>query len=319
MKTLYITHENIVLHRIYEHLSVVKFDKKIETIPLVNVKTIILFTSCQITSHALSLIFEKNIDIIYISKSGKIKSRMLSASGGDAILRLAQHQAFLCRERKLEIAKQIVSAKIINQKKLILKYKNYYSLENFSGIIKNMEKLSQRVKISDKIDEIMGLEGVSAKFYWTCYKELIINKKFTRRDYRPAPDIINSALNLGYAFLVNEISICLYAEKFDLEIGFLHSILYGRNSLVLDMIEEFRTAFVDAWILKLFNLKTLNENDFKGKEEGFYFTEEGFKKFIDLYHKHLSDGDWRRIFQGQVQIFKESLLNNALYQPYLWN
>ena len=44
--------------------------------------------------------------------------------------------------------------------------------------------------------------------------------------------------------------------------GFLHSIDYGRFSLVLDLMEEFRPIIVDTLTLSLFNLKILKKDDF---------------------------------------------------------
>jgi len=44
--------------------------------------------------------------------------------------------------------------------------------------------------------------------------------------------------------------------------GFLHSIDYGRYSLVLDLMEEFRTIVADTLTLSLFNLKILQKDDF---------------------------------------------------------
>lgn len=100
MKTIYIEHNDIVIHRNSEHLILTQYGKKIESIPLINVQAIVLFNSSQITTPALELLFNKNIDVIYISRSGKIRSRIISASGGGAIIRLAQHQAFLDKERR---------------------------------------------------------------------------------------------------------------------------------------------------------------------------------------------------------------------------
>ena len=44
--------------------------------------------------------------------------------------------------------------------------------------------------------------------------------------------------------------------------GFLHSIDYGRYSLVLDLMEEFRSIIADTLALSLFNLKILQKDDF---------------------------------------------------------
>jgi CRISPR-associated protein Cas1 len=142
------------------------------------------------------------------------------------------------------------------------------------------------------------------------------NPSFARREYRPAPDYVNSSLNLAYAFLCSELTICLAAQRFDLEIGFLHSIRYGRNSLPLDLMEEFRSSFADAWLLGLFNKNMLKESHFYGKERGYYLNSEGFAKFIALYHEHLEDGNWKPKFRAQAQSLKKAVMTGEPYEPY---
>ena len=125
MKTIYIEHNDIVIHCNSEHLVLTQYGKKVESIPLINVQAIVLFNSSQITTPALELLFNKNIDIIYISRSGKIRSRIISASGGGAIIRLAQHQAFLDKERRCRIASAIVNSKLQEQIETLLIIKRY--------------------------------------------------------------------------------------------------------------------------------------------------------------------------------------------------
>lgn len=125
MKTIYIEHNDIVIHRNSEHLVLTQYGKKIESIPLINVQAIVLFNSSQITTPALELLFNKNIDVIYISRIGKIRSCIISASGGGAIIRLAQHQAFLDKERLCRIVSAIVNSKLQEQIETLLIIKRY--------------------------------------------------------------------------------------------------------------------------------------------------------------------------------------------------
>ena len=61
----------------------------------------------------------------------------------------------------------------------------------------------------------------------------------------------------------------------------------------------------------------LKEEDFEGKEKGFYFTKEGMKKFVDLYRKHREEG-WYSIFLDQSSELKEALRNGKEYKPFKW-
>jgi CRISPR-associated protein Cas1 len=177
--------------------------------------------------------------------------------------------------------------------------------------------LQEKLDAAETINEIMGIEGICAKIYWGCFKKLLKYPSFTRRDYRPAPDYVNSALNLGYAFLANEITTQLFIHQFDVEIGFLHSIHYGRNSLTLDIMEEFRSPFVDGWLLGLFNRKILKEDHFKDEKEGFYLTESGFEKFCSLYHDHVEEENWREKFRIQAENLKKAVMAEGIYSPFI--
>lgn len=317
IETLYIDSENVSVHRSSEHLVLEKDNKKIASVPIIETKSIILLKSSSVTVPALELVYSKGIDLIYIDNNGRILSRMNSCKGGGAELRLGQYKFYENLEKRINLAKKIVIGKINNQKELIKKYKRYYSIKEFNSVIKKMDKFIEKAVQANNIDELMGYEGISARFYWDCYRHLLKTDVFKERDYRPAPDYVNSALNLGYSFLENEITACLTATKLDLEIGFLHKALRDRNSLTYDMMEEFRTPYIDSWLLGLFNRNMLKEEDFEGKSKGFYFTKEGMKKFIELYRKHRNEG-WYSIFLEQSSKLKEVLINGKEYKPYIW-
>ena len=316
METVYITQENCVLHRSEDHLVLRRQGQCIGTIPLLNVQCIVLVSSVQITSQALDMLFEKQIDVIYASRSGHIKGCLQSQSGNGAVIRIAQHHAFISQATRLAIAKSIVAGKIANQRYLLETYQRYYALAEYKALVSKMKEYASKLPQAQSIDEVMGLEGISARVYWDGYRHLLKNPSFARRACRPAPDYVNSALNLAYAFLNSELTMCLAAQRFDLEIGFLHSIHYGRNSLPLDLMEEFRSPFADAWLLGLFNKRILKESHFHGQENGYYLTSDGFTKFIELYHEHLEQGHWRPRFRTQAQNLRKAVMTGEPYESY---
>jgi CRISPR-associated protein Cas1 len=314
METLYISQERCSVKREGEHLWFVRLGETLATVPLAGVKTVVLFDSVSLTAPALDLLLYSGIDVIYQSKWGKVKGRILSVKSGGAVLRLAQHAAFLNPDRRIEIAKSIVAAKIHNQMAVVKKYKYHDTNPDFD---EHLAAIAGFVRLLDKvqtIDEIMGVEGVSAKYYWDCFRHLLKNPVFTHREYRPSPDYVNSLLNLGYAFLSNEVTTSLIAKHFDLEIGFLHSIHYGRNSLPLDIMEEFRAPFVDAWLLALLNKNQLKAEHFCVTDGDWRLTDDGFAKFCGLYHEHTPA--WRDRFRKQANRLKTALTEGSSYEPY---
>lgn len=76
---------------------------------------------------------------------------------------------------------------------------------------------------------------------------------------------------------------------FDPYIGIFHEIDYGRPSLALDLLEEFRAALVDRFSLSLLNLRTLSGDDFQSTPEGgVLLRREALKRYFPAYEKELN-------------------------------
>lgn len=96
---------------------------------------------------------------------------------------------------------------------------------------------------------------------------------------------------------------------FDPFLGFYHVVEYGRPSLALDLLEEFRHELVDRLALNLFNLGMMKESDFdKLPRGGIYLGVEGKKKFFAQFEKmmghYVADTDTvekKKGFRAQIQ------------------
>jgi CRISPR-associated protein Cas1 len=314
METIYVTQEKCSVKREGEHLRLDRSGDTLATVPLVGAKSIVLFDTVSVTAPALDLLLCKGIDIIFQSKFGRTKGRFISTKSGGVITRFAQYSAFSNPQRRLIIAKSIVDAKIQSQLEVVKKYKYHDGDDSFDSHIKSIMTFQKQLPEAQSIEEVMGIEGISARHYWNCFGRLLKNPVFTRREYRPSPDYVNSLLNLGYSFLCNEITTCLLAKQFDLELGFLHSIHYGRNSLALDIMEEFRAEFIDAWVIAILNKNQLVAEHFKIENGDWRLTDIGFRKFCTLYHERVLL--WRNKFRGQANNLKNAVIKEVAYEPY---
>lgn len=71
---------------------------------------------------------------------------------------------------------------------------------------------------------------------------------------------------------------------FDPFIGFVHGLRYGRQSLPLDLIEEFRHPVVDGLVMTVINNGSIKKEDFYKEDNGAYFLDkEAFKQFLGYY------------------------------------
>jgi len=87
------------------------------------------------------------------------------------------------------------------------------------------------------------------------------------RNRRPPRDPVNVLLSLGYTLLANAVHTQVNVAGLDPYAGCLHSVEYGRPSLVLDLMEEFRPVLVDGLTLSLFNKRIIRSTDFYRPED----------------------------------------------------
>lgn len=84
---------------------------------------------------------------------------------------------------------------------------------------------------------------------------------FKNRNQKPENDVVNSMLNYGYAILASEIAKNIVTLGLDPYCGLLYADLKRRQSLIFDLIEEFRQQIVDKTVFKLINTNQINETN----------------------------------------------------------
>ena len=130
--------------------------------------------------------------------------------------------------------------------------------------ILEMKRLAQRTAQAPSLDVLRGYEGRSAVVYFDGFARgfLADEATFTKRTRRPPTDPVNALLSLGYTLLFNTVMAAVSLVGFDPYLGCFHAVDYGRPSLALDLMEEWRPVIVDSLVLSVFNLKSLSLADF---------------------------------------------------------
>jgi hypothetical protein len=86
---------------------------------------------------------------------------------------------------------------------------------------------------------------------------------FTTRTRRPPRDPVNAMLSFGYTLLGTLMESAILRVGLDPMLGVFHTPEYGRPSLMLDLIEEFRPVVVDALALRVVNRREVAAEDFE--------------------------------------------------------
>lgn len=294
------------------------------------INSIYVFGNIEISNNLMNLIFKKSIDCVFLTVDGRFKGRLLNPNFKLVKLRLKQYELYKYPEKMLNIAKNIVSGKISNQRFLLMKFNRGLQKEISSACVK-IRRIKESISNIGTAEALLGIEGLAGKYFWAAYAKLL--KKdygFRQREMHPPPDPVNAALSFGYTILGSEIGNYCQLEGLDLYAGVYHVPEDRRASLALDLIEEFRTPIVDYTVLRMVNLKIFNEEDFEEYEKGIkvYLNAEGRAKLIyNLRERLCSEVVYKEFkkkiklitaIKHQIESYKSMLKEECNYIPYEW-
>lgn len=261
----------------------------------------------------------QGITVNYFSYSGKFYGQMASDNSKNIFLRFAQYELYHQQEKRLNIAQKIISNKISNQRYMISKHRWTDEPHDWKTDVERLKELESRLWSKETSNEIMGIEGLCSNIYFGAFGYFFdCDFQFFERNRRPPKDPINVLISLGYTFLTKDVSAALDAESFEMYLGILHGVRYGRKSLPLDIVEEFRQPVVDHFVNVMCNKRVFNKFDFEIGEE-VTLTEDGFKKFCYEYEKWVTKSkgvNYRNVIKRQVAMLKRTILNGCDYIPY---
>ena len=326
MTNLYLIEQGSVVRKTGRRLIVEKNKEELLEIESFKVNTIFLFGNIHVTTPALTQILANDIELALLTRSGRLKGQVTPPFTKNVILRLAQYAQSQDPDICLKLAQIIVEGKVANSRRCLQRYqRNRPDAELDMHVVKLAEDIV-KVKKAASLDSLLGYEGDSARTYFAglakaCTSEL----KFTGRKRRPPPDPVNALLSLGYTLVTAEIMSLLDAAGFDPYLGVYHQTRYGRASLALDLMEEFRPDAVDRLALGLVNRRILTGKHFDhgAGDKGVRLTREGMTLFFRAYEKHLTreiDGmgpsrktTLRKAFRRQVERLAKALVEGADY------
>ena len=129
---------------------------------------------------------------------------------------------------------------------------------------------------------LLGIEGEASRVYFESLKEVLPSQYYAGfRTKRPPEDIFNALLGYGYGMLYSEVEKACIISGLDPYLGFLHADRYGKPSMVLDLIEEFRQPIVDRAMITLLQKKMIDEGDIEREECHVYLNKSGRSKAIE--------------------------------------
>lgn len=257
---------------------------KLQMIPISRLNSIEVYGNVKISTPLLKLCNKVKIPCYFNTYYGVPIGKFVPENSRTSVIRLKQYETFLNTQKKLHIAKAIVSKATQERKIILQKYdKNKTIKKNISRITQYVKKISGVKNVS----ELRGIEGNIMKNYFECFSKLLYHLPFNGRSQRPPKDEGNSILSFGNVLLYNTVRSEVYRSALDPLVGFLHEPHENRASLALDIAEIFRPIIVDNLILRLDHKKNLLTNHFDRDEMKCYLNQKGKKIWIKQFKERL--------------------------------
>ncbi len=251
------------LHREGDRLVAKKDGRSLQALHLFKLDQLVLFGSVFLTPAALSTLLDRNIDTVFMTASGRYRGRLQPPFSKNISLRRDQFGRLGDERFGLEIARSIVSGKLANARTMLLRLNRSRQELDLDNAVLSLKQLSGRASEAEDMDILRAWKD-GRPFFISKGSRRVPGRRvtFRRRVRRPPTDPVNALLSLGYTFLFNAVMASVSAVGFDPYLGCLHCVEYGRPSLALDLMEEWRPVLVDSLVLSVFNLGILTLDDF---------------------------------------------------------
>lgn len=319
---VYLTEHGACIRKNGGKIEITKDDQIIAQYPMEKLETITLFTSSQITSQCLEELSERNINVSWLSNSGKFVGCLMNPKKVDI---LKQKEQFKILEEPvfcLELSKRIILAKITNQRIFLGRQNKEPNLEEVKTIIEEIKSFGRKIENIDSLEELGGIEGYSARKYFEGLKYFIPQQfNFSKRTKNPPLDPASSLFSFAYTLLFNDVFLAVHNVGFNPYVGAMHKIRQGHPALVSDLMEEWRPVIADAIVVDLLKNGQISPADFEEADNGgVYLNKAGAKKLITGYEKKMHSkfaylkkngvsNDLRSCLTVQIYEFLQALQN----------
>jgi CRISPR-associated protein Cas1 len=273
-----------------EQLVVSLKGEEFRKLPGQQVRAIYCYGAVQLTAQAVATCLELGIDVSYFSPAGRFLGllRGLPASGVDA--RRGQYRLFELPGVRLQLAREIIRAKIHNQRVMLMRNGNVPE-----RVLQLLAGFRDATASAKDLTTLMGIEGTAAALYFEQFESMLKQREGWKFDWqgrnrRPPRDPVNALLSLGYSTLAKELTGVCHSVGLDPFLGFMHQPRYGRPALALDLMEEFRPLIADSVAISLINRGEIGPEDFIRSANGTFLSDRGRKAFWEAWFRRM-DGE----------------------------
>ena len=309
-----------------ETLKISDEDQGDTKVRLNDVSDVALFGNVSITAPALATLMDREIPVAFHSHGGWFRGVTHGIGHRNVEVRTAQYRRSFDADYCLGFARNLVAAKIVNQRTLLRR--NWRGdRENRKHVLDRLNATRRSAQAATSTSALLGLEGDAAATYFRAFAELLSppeTKKshggaesleqfsFSSRNRRPPTDPVNAMLSLAYAMLTRHLTIALVTVGLDPYRGFLHAPRYGKPAMALDIMEPFRPVVADSVVLTVVNTGEVSAGDFVRAPSGTALTSAGRRRFVAAFERRLSQDTTHPVFGYRLSMRRLLLLQARL-------
>jgi len=274
----------------------VKREEKSFEVAVGKISSILITTSAYITTDAIKLAVDNNIDIVFLDSYGDPYGRVWHPKlGSTTLIRRRQMEIYDTLEG-LNLVKEWGAKKLENQVELLSRLRKTREemrpdLDKFIEEIEEGKEQMKRLRgsIEARRQDMLGLEGKAARDYFDAISSVMPEKyRFAGRSRSPARDEFNALLNYSYGVLYSMVEKGCILAGLDPYVGFLHTDSYNKKSLVFDIIEMFR-IYADETVVYLFSRRMVKDEYFEPLEQGVGLSKAGKAALIEALNKRFEE------------------------------
>lgn len=338
LNTLFVTSEDAYLSLDGDNVVVSRDKEETARFPLHMLQNVISFSYAGASPALMGACAERGIGFSLCTPRGKFLARVSGLTNRNVLLRREQYRTADDENKSCLIARNMILGKLYNSRWVLERTKRDHGLrihkEDFENAIGILKERMFTAKEEESIDTLRGIEGVGAAAYFSVFDQMILRNKedfyFHGRNRRPPLDNMNALLSYTYMLLSIECASALESVGLDSYVGFLHKDRAGRQSLALDLMEEFRSIYADRFSISIVNNRIITGEDFVKEDSGAVrLTDKGRKAILKTWqerkqetiiHPYLKE----KTVWGLVPYIQALLLARTLrgdidgYPPFLW-
>ena len=308
--TLYLLTPGLSVHR--DGLALrIEHEKKLKlSLPIHNCESVFVFgADIYVSPAAMRLCWQHGASIAYFTDWGRLEARVEGVPQTSVMLRRAQHAAASDPARATQLARCFVAGKIHNTRWLLARTARDAAIEEDAASLRaaadQLAALLRDLPHATDRDAARGIEGRAAALHFAEFRQHIRPAQRATfpvdgRNRRPPRDAVNCLLSFLYALLRHDCVSALTAVGLDSFVGFLHTDRAGRESLALDLMEEFR-PWAERLAITLINRNEIEPADFELREGGACeLTDKARKTLVAAWQK-------RKIEEFNHPLFREKV------------